>query len=84
MGFFRRLNRLWELSKEQPPEPGATEPVVTVPTPVAQVEVSARELAIAALTGKPIGAATIVPDDPLDIFPSDDPDGGQTPAESNG
>lgn len=69
MGIVSRLKRLWALSDEQLIAP---EPVVLredIPYSV-DADEDTGFLPIAA--GKPIGAATVVPDDPLDIFPSDD------------
>lgn len=76
MSVFRRLKRLWVMSKEprvgeldlnrlQSTWPDTNEALVPPPTVAEEVVVL-----------KPRGAATVVQDDPLDIFPNNEPDRG--------
>lgn len=65
MSIFSRLKRLWELSGEQ----------VYVPSPIENIPLNIPmtvEEAVAYVTEKPKGRATVVQDDPLDIFPNEE------------
>jgi hypothetical protein len=86
MGIFRRLKRLWELSGEPEKLPDFNFGVIDAPKTehfdhfVAPSNIrlepitTVQELAHVVITGKPIGQATIVQDDPLDIFQNDEPE----------
>lgn len=62
MTFFKRLQRLWKLSDE--PRTSLTHEEV--------------DEALVELFKKPLKPATVIQDDPLDIFPSDNPDQDDT------
>lgn len=66
MGVFARLKRLWELSKE--PEE-VTEEELDFALTEQEAKDAQNEVE---QTAKPRGMATVVQDDPLDVFPSDE------------
>lgn len=85
MGVFSRLKRIWELGGTPSPRDVLEEAVKngTWPPPAAPLggvvitEPITGSEQFSELLLKPKGPATIVQDDPLDIFPSDDPDSEQ-------
>lgn len=79
MSLILRVKRLWALSGKEPFEmPVEWAEFLTRQTrnetPPTTANTTGQELTYVAVEPKPKGMATIMMDDPLDVFPSEDPD----------
>lgn len=74
MSILSRLKRLWALSEYEVQQPEVGNPWIVKPTEVVvhKTEEGAVMFGDGGGGGKPVGEATVVQDDPLDVFPPED------------